>query len=71
MSRGAEQLAVWAGSALEVSEGAVLQALAQLVDALGGVGAMSTFGETAERVVSETVRDGFRKSAKCHGAVNK
>ena len=62
-------MAVWAGSALEVSDGAVLQPLAQLVDALGGVGAMSTREETAEPVVSETVQDGFRKSAKCHGAV--
>ena len=70
---GDEQLAVRAGSALEAGDGAALQPLTQLVDALCGVGAHGLTKsavlqvEAAELIVGETVR--VRKGAECHGAM--
>ena len=44
------------GSALERGHGAPLERLAQLGDALGGVGALATKAEAAEMVVGQTAK---------------
>ena len=57
MSRGAEQLAVWASDALEAGDGAALQPLTQHVDALCRVGATSAMVEAAELIARATAAD--------------
>ena len=56
---GVEQLAEWAGSALEAGDGAALQPLTQRVDALGGEdatdSAVAVSDKAAQRIVAETV----------------
>ena len=49
------------GSTLEVGNGAALQPLAELVDALGGVGALPARVEAAKLIPSETAKQGSGK----------
>ena len=57
MSTGVDRKAsMRGGDALERGHGAPLERLAQLVDTLGGVGAVSTFVEAAELVAGQTAK---------------
>ena len=49
---------LWGGGALERGHGAPLERLAQLGDALGGVGAVASLIKTAELVVRQAAKVG-------------
>ena len=51
-----ERRTLWGGGGLERGHSAPLERLAQLVDTLGGVGAVSVFVEAAELVVSQAAK---------------
>ena len=59
MSRGADRKAktLWGGGALERGHSAPLERLAQLGDALSGVGAVADIIEAAELVVGQAAKE--------------